>query len=118
MANVRMSTIIRRQLQALEHDLSDRLTRIRKDRMRVSAPLSADFGEQAVERENDEVLDRLEQATDADLTQVQHALKRAAEGLYGCCDRCGALIGTDRLRAIPHTTTCGRCATGQDRTTH
>jgi DnaK suppressor protein len=118
MANVKMSTIIRRQLQTLEHDLSDRLTRIRKDRMRMTAPLSADFSEQAVERENDEVLDRLEQAADSDLNQVQHALKRAAEGLYGHCDRCGAHINTDRLRAVPHTTTCGRCATAQDRTTH
>lgn len=97
-------------LHRLQGELSERLQRIRADRQRAAGPLSSDFAEQAVEVENDEVLERLETATAADLAQTEHALQRVAQGQYGVCERCGARIDAQRLRALPQATACGTCA--------
>lgn len=35
------------------------------------------------------------------LTQVQQALQRLENGTYGVCQRCGGLIPTKRLQALP-----------------
>ena len=43
------------------------------------------------------------------LTQVQSALKRLDEGKYGICARCGSVINSERLKAIPYTTLCVSC---------
>ena len=43
------------------------------------------------------------------LTQVQAALKRLGEGMYGICARCGNDINPERLKAIPYTTFCVNC---------
>ncbi len=44
------------------------------------------------------------------LTAVDAALLRLAEGRYGACDRCGQPIGAERLAARPAAVTCVRCA--------
>lgn len=99
------------ELHRLRAEVSDRLARIRRDRRRADQPLSADFSEQAVERENDEVLDRLETATEADLRQMNHALERIQAGLYPQCEICGERVEMERLHALPFATTCAVCAT-------
>lgn len=97
-------------LKARQHELTDRLSRIRNDRNRVEQPLSADFSEQAVECENNEVLDRLDIATEKDLRQTHHALQRLEAGNYGVCEKCGELIELERLHAVPQATSCTACA--------
>lgn len=97
-------------LRKLRAEFSERLDRIRHERHHVDGPVSADFKEQVVERENDEVLARLETATEQDLRQMDHALRRVAAGLYPICESCGDRIEMDRLRAMPHATTCKGCA--------
>lgn len=100
----------RPRLQALRRELDNRLQRIRADRQRRAGPLSADFAEQAVELENEEVLNRLELSTEADLAQVARALQSEAEGHYGICERCGEVIEEPRIRALPQATRCSHCA--------
>lgn len=97
-------------LEARRDELSERLARIHHDRQRVGDPLSPDFSDQATQRENDEVLDRLDEATVIELEQTKHALDRLERGLYGHCARCGEAIETQRLNAVPEATTCIRCA--------
>jgi DnaK suppressor protein len=46
------------------------------------------------------------------VTAVEAALRRLAEGWYGVCDRCGQPIGAERLAARPAAATCVRCAGG------
>ena len=100
---------ITEKLRQLRAEFSDRLDRIRRDRHHVDGPVSADFKEQVVERENDDVLARLETATEADLRQMDHALDRVQAGLYPLCEDCGDRIEMDRLRAMPFATVCKRC---------
>jgi DnaK suppressor protein len=97
-------------LRGRRAELAERLVRIQRDRQRQEQPLSADFSEQATERENDEVLDRLAEATGAELRQVSHALERLDAGLYGICEVCGEEIAAPRLAALPDATVCQDCA--------
>lgn len=99
-------------IEELRHrraEFANRLERIRHDKNRVDGPVSADFNEQVVERENDEVLANLERTTVADLQQMDHALQRVEAGLYPICETCGDRIEMDRLRAMPHATVCAGC---------
>jgi RNA polymerase-binding transcription factor len=42
--------------------------------------------------------------------QIERALEKLAEGSYGVCDRCGAVIPAGRLRGRPESTLCVDCA--------
>lgn len=44
------------------------------------------------------------------IEELEDALERAEQGLYGICESCGEPIATERLRAIPSTTLCIKCA--------
>lgn len=40
---------------------------------------------------------------------IDDALKALEQGHYGVCERCGAEIGAERLKALPGTTLCVKC---------
>jgi RNA polymerase-binding transcription factor DksA len=63
----------------------------------------ADLGTETFEREKD--LSILEQV-EAELGDVEHALRRLDDGTYGSCEACGKSIGDDRLEAMPATRFC------------
>jgi RNA polymerase-binding transcription factor DksA len=63
----------------------------------------ADIGTETFEREKD--LSILEQV-EAELADVEHALRRLDEGTYGTCEACGNPIGEERLEAMPATRFC------------
>ena len=63
----------------------------------------ADMGTETFEREKD--LSILEQV-EAELADVEHAIRRLDEGTYGTCEVCGRDIGEDRLEALPATRRC------------
>ncbi|MCR4512964.1 TraR/DksA C4-type zinc finger protein [Aeromicrobium sp. 50.2.37] len=47
------------------------------------------------------------------LLAVEAALGRLDDGTYGVCEVCGEPIAEGRLEALPATTRCVRCASGQ-----
>lgn len=63
----------------------------------------ADMGTELYERERDQAL---EIHADAEIHQVENALKSIKEGTYGICEVCQKPIGYERLEAIPYTTLC------------
>ena len=69
-----------------------------------------DSSEQAIERENDTVLERLDDATRAEVGRIRGALARIEQGRYGICDACQGPIAPERLRALPTATLCFACA--------
>ncbi|MBU4270519.1 MAG: TraR/DksA family transcriptional regulator [Planctomycetes bacterium] len=48
------------------------------------------------------------------LAQIETSLERIEEGIYGQCEECGARIPKNRLKAIPYTVLCIRCAEQQE----
>lgn len=87
--------------------LEDRLDHVTKD---MSQSHSADFAEQVTERENDEVLEGIEEVTEASIRNIRAALARINEGTYGQCTRCGESIHPERLEVLPETALCVVCA--------
>ena len=93
-------------LEARLADLEARLSNIKRD---VTQAHSGDSGEQAQERENDEVVDAIGNETALSISIIQAALGRIESGTYGACDQCGESITQERLKAIPEATRCLNC---------
>jgi len=49
------------------------------------------------------------------LEMVEHALKRIDDGSYGTCEACGERIPKARLKAIPFTSLCVKCAEADEK---
>jgi len=63
----------------------------------------ADVGTETFEREKDlSILEQIE----AELADVEHALKRLDDGTYGTCEVDGKPIPEERLEAMPATRFC------------
>jgi len=101
---------IREQLLQTQATLRGRVSAIRRDRRQVDGPLAADWQEQATEMENDEVLTFLDSEGRQELERVATALARIDAGTYGKCTGCRKKIPIKRLAALPHATTCVKCA--------
>lgn len=101
---------IRERLLERRAELQRRVRRITDDVRHTSGPLSSDFAEQAVERENEEVLDALGEAGRVELRQISAALQRIESGEYGVCVACGEPIPPKRLEVLPFSDRCVGCA--------
>jgi RNA polymerase-binding transcription factor DksA len=100
----------RKQLETRLKELKVRLVRIEDE---LEQPVSDSFAEQAVEREDEEVLEDLGAAGVQEVRMIDAALKRIDNGSYGICVRCGDPIGEDRLDVLPQTPMCRDCAAGR-----
>ncbi|MEM0922854.1 MAG: TraR/DksA family transcriptional regulator [Pseudomonadota bacterium] len=75
----------------------------------LDRPKSADFEDQAIEAENDEVIEGLGSAGLAELRRIDEALHRIEAGEYGLCHSCGEEIPAARLRVVPEAQVCTGC---------
>ena len=106
---MQMNGMIKQRLSDRRTELARRLGRINQDVRHAKKPLEADFAEQAVERENDEVLDALGNSLLAELALIEAAVSRIERGEYGICERCGQAIPGARLEALPNASRCVAC---------
>lgn len=72
--------------------------------------LTKNYEEQAIERENEEVLSSLDESLTEELRQIENALQRIETGKYGTCESCGEEISIKRLKAVPQANLCIKCA--------
>ncbi|MCT4611361.1 MAG: TraR/DksA family transcriptional regulator [Pelagimonas sp.] len=76
----------------------------------LEAPHSKDWEEAAVEREDEEVLERLGESGQAEIARIKAALARLESGDYGFCVKCGEEIAEERLSLLPDAPLCVTCA--------
>lgn len=95
---------------ALQQKLEELQRRISKIEHKLRETQEADSEEQALERENDEVLERLDASGRTEMEMIEATLARIKAGTYGTCTHCGGTISTQRLSALPYTTACITCA--------
>lgn len=106
---------LREQLEKQRKVIKRRTDKIDAHLRQVDGPLSADFQEQAVELENDEVLAALGQSGHIELEQINRALAKLDNDLYGYCEVCDGEIHPNRLKAVPYTPMCIECAEAAER---
>jgi DnaK suppressor protein len=70
----------------------------------------------AVDTANDEISSQLVEIEARELTQIEHALQRIAQGVYGRCEYCGGKIAEARINALPYTNSCIDCQRENERT--
>lgn len=98
----------KQKLLDMKQDLTRRISTIDKDIRHEG--MSADWSEQASERENDEVLESLGNSSEQALGMIKFALRRIEDGTYFHCDECGEEIPSARLETLPFTAHCVDCA--------
>jgi RNA polymerase-binding transcription factor DksA len=91
-------------------ELRERLRRVGEDLSRRREPLPRDADDAAISMENDEVLQAIEETSRHELLGIERALGRLENGLFAICEQCGEEIEHERLRAVPYSTFCSRCA--------
>src|SRR5205823_4613327 len=64
---------------------------------------------------NDEICSQLVEIESRELEQIEHALQRIVEGVYGRCEFCGGKIAEARLNALPYTNSCIDCQRENER---
>ena len=106
-----MYSEIEQELRELDRSLEQRLADVKAG---LVQQYSADSKEQAIERENDEVLQKIEESILVELSQVKNALRRLNAGEYGICEECGDEIAVGRLKAMPFATLCVDCAEARE----
>src|SRR6185369_2110520 len=66
--------------------------------------------ERAQEAELRQILNGLDDCQRREITDIDGALARLADGSYGRCTHCDAAIEIDRLATLPETAHCMDCA--------
>ena len=100
---------IRNQLMERYEEIRHRLSRISNDLRHANSPLNTIMDEQAIELQNDEVLDALDGSIRTEMARIERTLVKLDQGEYGVCEQCGKLIPVKRLEALPFTTRCVAC---------
>lgn len=95
-----------RRLLDRRNDLNQRLGRIEAD---LEATPDQDLEDQAINVENDEVLEEMGQVSQDELRAIDAALARIKAGTFGTCAKCGQPISEARLEAVPHAALCEEC---------
>lgn len=113
-------TEIRPYLEELRRVLSDRrailvaqAAHVDADRRRLLEDQIADEPEPNEEGQDDQLADELavfDTRTRHEIEAIDRALARIAADEFGYCTRRGEVISLDRLRALPTTELCIRCA--------
>jgi CBS domain-containing protein/RNA polymerase-binding transcription factor DksA len=108
-------TTLLRELQRERDAVAKELAQLAsRDRSRTDERREpGDLADAAALRSDEQLSEALEAAKARRLSALDHALERAAHGRFGVCDRCGDRIPVARLRALPGSTTCIRCAQGE-----
>ncbi|MFO0013375.1 MAG: TraR/DksA family transcriptional regulator [Planctomycetota bacterium] len=86
--------------------------------MSLLQTLSQDGGDvmdAAMDTAQDEISSQLVEVESRELNQIDEALSRFREGVYGNCEICDKPIPLARLQAVPYATTCIDCARKQER---
>lgn len=92
----------------------DRAERIGDHQHNRNREIPTDWQELATFRENDDVVDALDEATRQRITAIVATLGRMDEGIWSTCQLCEEEIAEKRLEAVPTVAICVRCATEQE----
>jgi RNA polymerase-binding protein DksA len=73
----------------------------------------SELEERAQEEQTERFLSRLDDRNFRAVQEIDAALQRILDGAYGKCESCYVDIDEARLRALPATRLCAKCAEGE-----
>ncbi len=108
LAKLRDVLLIRREAlrKALDGDMS---------LLQTLSQEGGDVMDAAMDTAQDEISSQLVEVESRELSQIEEALGRFRDGIYGNCDGCEKPIALARLQAVPYATACIDCARLQER---
>jgi RNA polymerase-binding transcription factor DksA len=101
---------VRQNLISMLEELDDRLTTITNDVRHTDEAVEKDFEEMATQNENNEVQDFLGNSARVEIAAIKKAILRLDAGDYHLCQTCGEEINPERLKAVPFSVQCIKCA--------
>ena len=101
---------IREQLNQLKTEIHDRVERTHKHIYEKDHAVSAEYSEQSVEMENQQLVYALDAEGKQLLLRIERALLRLDNDHFGECEACGKVIKDARLKAVPYAELCIDCA--------
>lgn len=108
LAKLRDVLLLRREAlrRALDGDIS---------MLQTLSQEGGDVMDAAMDTAQDEISSQLVEVESRELTQIEDALTRFRDGIYGDCEGCDKPIPLARLQAVPYATGCIDCARKQER---
>lgn len=101
---------VRQNLISMLEELDERLTTITNDVRHTDEVVERDFEEMATQNENNEVQDFLGNSARVEIAAIKQAIARIDSGDYDVCQTCGEPINPERLKAVPFSIQCIKCA--------
>lgn len=101
---------MRDRLLKRRDELKLRQASTERDLRHVEDPLLADSPERALQVQNDDVLECIDDAAVREIAEIDAALARIRGRHYGICSNCRKLIDPQRLLAVPQALTCVACS--------
>ena len=98
-----------RYTKRIQARLSELQGRLEKVEAALDEPADPDLEDQAIELEDDEVLESVGRAGLKEIGLLNAALARIEKGTYGVCKKCGQDISEARLDAVPFALLCREC---------
>jgi DnaK suppressor protein len=77
--------------------------------LRNAGATEGDSADAAFDAGSDEIASQLAELEAKELTQIERAISRMKQGIYGACEGCQCKIPVARLNALPYSTTCIKC---------
>jgi DnaK suppressor protein len=101
---------VRQNLISMLEELDERLTTITNDVRHTDEAIEKDWEEMATQNENNEVQDFLGNSARLEIEAIKQAIARIDSGRYAECQTCGEPINPERLKAVPFSVQCIKCA--------
>jgi DnaK suppressor protein len=101
---------LERLLHEQRHHFLQEFSRAEKDLDVIAEERESELEEHAQEEQTARLLTRLDEQTLHAVKEIDAALQRLLDGAYGKCEVCHKSISTARLRSLPATRFCRRCA--------
>src|SRR5438874_8733662 len=104
-ALLRLHKTLLARRSALRKALAGELADLRQ----LSADATGDSADVAFGAGSDDIASQLTELEARELNQIERALARLKQGIYGVCEVCQNKIPVARLNALPYSTTCINC---------
>lgn len=101
-AILKLRQVLIRRRDALRKALAGDLSSLKE----LRAQSGGDAADIALDSSQDEISSQLAEVESRELAQIENALERMRQGVYGVCEVTGRPIPLARLQALPYATMC------------